>query len=152
MLASEARQAEGGPLWVSMGGRCGHVVKLGVLQACPHVHADPLLIHQAELCWLGRTGFFSIFVNDHSAPAAGVVLQVDFFILDVTPQSIDKDVDKGPTASLQADFYFLAVEQAGEVDGGEPCTSFPVEIVGLAKGFAPPLPDSSRRSWHSCCR
>lgn len=33
-------------LWVSTGGRCGHVVKLGVLQACPHIHADPLLIHQ----------------------------------------------------------------------------------------------------------
>ncbi len=35
------------PLWVSTGGRCGYVVKLGVLQACPHIHADPLLIHQA---------------------------------------------------------------------------------------------------------
>jgi len=46
LLASEARQAVGRPLWVSTGGRCGHVVKPGVLRACPHVHADPLLIHQ----------------------------------------------------------------------------------------------------------
>ena len=46
-LASEARQAVGKLLWVSTGGRCGYVGKPGVLQACPHTHADPLLIHQA---------------------------------------------------------------------------------------------------------
>ncbi len=32
------------------------MVKLGVLQACPHIHADPLLIHQVERCWPSRTG------------------------------------------------------------------------------------------------
>lgn len=52
-LASEARQAGGISLWVSMGGRCGDVGKLGVLQACPYLHADPLLIHQAEPRCLG---------------------------------------------------------------------------------------------------
>ena len=48
-LASEARQPEGKSLWVSTGGRCGYVVKPGVLRACPHNHADPLLVHQATL-------------------------------------------------------------------------------------------------------
>ena len=37
------------PLWVSTGGRCGYVGKLGVLQSCPHIQADPLLIHQEGL-------------------------------------------------------------------------------------------------------
>jgi len=36
------------PLWVSTGGSCGDVGKLGVLQACPLIHSDPLLIHQAD--------------------------------------------------------------------------------------------------------
>src|SRR5450830_887101 len=44
-------------LWVSTGGRCGYVVKLGVLRACPHIHADPLLIHQVARCWPSRSGF-----------------------------------------------------------------------------------------------
>jgi hypothetical protein len=46
-LASEARQPEGKPLWVSSGGG-GYVVKLGFLRACPHIHGSPALIHQVE--------------------------------------------------------------------------------------------------------
>jgi len=34
----------------------GYVDKLGVLQACPHIHADPLLIHQAALSKPSHTG------------------------------------------------------------------------------------------------
>ena len=56
-LASEARQAEGLLLWVSAGGSCGDVGKLGVLRACPHVHSDPPLIHQVARREPSRSGF-----------------------------------------------------------------------------------------------
>ena len=45
---AQARQAEGATLVGKWGGRGGDVGKLGVLQACPHLHVDPPLIHQAE--------------------------------------------------------------------------------------------------------
>ena len=40
-LASEARQAEGEAARGQLGWEKGHVVKPGVLQACPHVPPDP---------------------------------------------------------------------------------------------------------------
>ena len=54
-LASEARQAVGRILVGKQGGRLGYVVKLGVLRACPHILADPLLIHQAVPSRSSRT-------------------------------------------------------------------------------------------------
>jgi len=54
---AQARQAEGLLLWVSAGGSCGDVGKLGVLRACPHVHSDPPLIHQVARREPSRSGF-----------------------------------------------------------------------------------------------
>lgn len=44
-LASEARQAEGEAARGQLGWEKGHVVKPGVLQACPHVPPDPPVVH-----------------------------------------------------------------------------------------------------------
>lgn len=58
-----------------MGGRRGDVVKLGVLLACPLIHADHLVIHQAGLVQSSRTGclifrflLFSAYLSMISAP------------------------------------------------------------------------------------
>lgn len=44
-LASEARQAEGEAARGQLGWEKGHVVKPGVLQACPHVPPDLPVVH-----------------------------------------------------------------------------------------------------------
>src|SRR5262249_47097130 len=66
-----------------------------------------------------------------------VVLDVNVFILDRTPQSLDQHVVQRPASSIHADSYSSTLQLAGELGAGELRPLVAVEYLRLPLGKSP---------------